>query len=141
MTYQVHSRQSYIVLSSNGPGFQHRVVRDAKTNRCVLDQSKDPKLNGRAYDGLVFNNGYVSFKTSSAPAQRDTILNLPGATNVPKLILDATAISDGNVRGVLPVQLKYNDIDQQLYVVDVTSRGLIPVPLDTFPSAVLSSYQ
>jgi hypothetical protein len=55
--------------------------------------------------------------------------------------LDATAVSDGVVHGVLPVQLKYSDVDQSLYVVDITTRGLIPAPLATFPSAVLTSYQ
>jgi hypothetical protein len=50
-------------------------------------------------------------------------------------------VQGGTIHGVLPVQLKYNDIDQRLYVVDITLRGLIPISLDNFPPAVLTSFQ
>jgi hypothetical protein len=141
LTYEVHARQSYIVVSTNGPGFLHTVVLDPNTQRCVIDKTKDQQRVGRAYDGAQFDNGFVSFKTTRAPAERDIGLSLAGTTNVPKLVMDATQVQGGTIHGVLPVQLKYSDIDQRLYLVDITLRGLIPIPLDNFPSAVLTSIQ
>jgi uncharacterized membrane protein YgcG len=142
LSFEVHVSKSYTVLSQTAASFRHRVVADPTSNRCVVNQELDPRRTSRAYEGVVFDNGFVSFKTSAkAPPEPLTRLRLLSGSTVPKLILDASSLSGATVYGVLPVELKYSDIDQHLYVVDVTARGLIPVPLAPFPSAVLSSYQ
>jgi hypothetical protein len=142
LSFTVHVSKSYTVLSQTAASFRHRVVADPTNNRCVVNQEQDPTRTSRAYEGVVFDNGFVSFKTlAKAPPEPLTRLRLLSASAAPKLILDVTALSGATVFGVLPVELKYNDLDQNLYVVDITARGLIPVPLAPFPSAVFSSYQ
>jgi hypothetical protein len=129
------------VIGAAGVGFMHRVTRDADTNRCIVDQKQDPKRTGRAYTGVMFDNGFVSFKTTRAPSKSLTLLRLSGSSTAPKLIFDASAVSGGVVRGVLPVAVTFSEIDQQLYVVDITARGLIPVPLANMPPGVSVSIQ
>jgi hypothetical protein len=142
LSFEVHVSTSYTVLSQTAASFRHRVVADPTSRRCVINQELDPKRISRAYEGMVFDNGFVAFKTlAKAPPEPLTRLRLVSTSAVPKLVLDASALSGAILYGVLPVELKYNDIDRTLYVVDINARGLIPVPLDPFPSAVLSSYQ
>jgi hypothetical protein len=146
MTYEVHVRKGYAVSSYLGatpiePGFMHRVIRDATSGRCVIDDKQPANHSGRAYDGEVFDNGYVSFQTLRPPTEPTTRLRLRSGSATPKLILDASQVSGGVLYGVTPVALQYSDLDQSLYVVDETVRGLIPVPLSAFPRAILTSYQ
>jgi hypothetical protein len=56
-----------------------------------------------------------------------------------KLTVDLS--SNGFARtDVIPVYMRYNDIDRTLYVVDIHSRGLLPVRLDAVPERTGESY-
>jgi hypothetical protein len=140
LAYQVHTRDSYVVVGAGGTSFRHRVIKN-DAGRCVNDMSKDARLTARAYTATQFDNGFVSFKTKPGNPEANTLLRITSASNTPKLIFDAAEISTGELRGVMPVDLKYNPIDQQLYIVDITARGLIVVPLAPMPRAVALSFQ
>jgi hypothetical protein len=141
LSYQVHSRESYVVVSNGSIGFQHRVTVDSATQRCVIDKTLNPLHDGRARPGAVFDNGVIAFKPRTGNPEAGTLLALYGYSNTTKLILDAASLSTGELRGVLPVDVEYGPVDHQLYVVDITQRGLIQVPLDPMPTAVDASYQ
>jgi hypothetical protein len=42
---------------------------------------------------------------------------------------------------VVATQLRYNPVDNQLYLVDDHARGLVPISLDPFPSATGRSFR
>jgi hypothetical protein len=141
LAYQIHTRESFVVVSNSSIGFQHRVVTDSGSQHCVVDKSQDPKHDGRAHPGAVFDNGVIAFKTKPGNPEAGTVLTLYSYSNTTKLILDVASLSTGELRGVLPVDVEYGPVDHQLYVVDITQRGLIQVPLDPMPTAVDASYQ
>jgi hypothetical protein len=141
LAYQVHTRESYVVLGAGDTSFQHRVIRNADSGRCQVDETQDARHSGRAYTGEQFDNGFISFKTKTGTADPGTLLRLTSASNTPKLLFDVGELSTGEVRGVMPVDLKFSPIAQQLFVVDITARGLVVVPLSPMPRAVDTSFQ
>ena len=131
LTFQVHSRESFIVRDLGVLGFRHRVIAQADTKRCVIDGTQDPKRTGRARKGELFDNGLISFQPREGNFARFTVLTLASGSNTSKLFV-RVADSTGTTgwQGVMPVDIRYSPTDQQLYIVDSTVRGLMRVSLD-----------
>ncbi|MDH3728742.1 MAG: hypothetical protein OER77_14520, partial [Myxococcales bacterium] len=75
--YQIHTRNAYTVVGT-WSGFIHRVIPNAITSECILDESRpittiagvldvDTVLSGRAFPGVLFINPLVSFEIESFP--------------------------------------------------------------------------
>lgn len=142
LMYQVHSRGSFIVQSSGTLGFQHRVIEDPSTHHCQNDPAADARHVGRARPGEAFDNGLIAFKPSRGNFDPLVLLQLSSISNTPKLILNAADVGGTSLlRGVMPVDVRYNPGDQSLYVVDITLRGLLPVSLDPMPTIQSVSIQ
>ncbi|HEX2676764.1 MAG TPA: hypothetical protein VHM19_08995, partial [Polyangiales bacterium] len=148
MTFEVRTRNAYVVLGKDPISFQHRVIANG-SGRCQVDAKQSPLLSGVAYEDVPFRNAFVAFRIASLRNASGAVLRTrPGTTlglalssNTPKLVLDATSTTYDRLHGVLPVDLRYNDVDQTLYMVDMSARGLITIPLDGFPAAIGSSYE
>jgi hypothetical protein len=143
MSFQIRTQDSFQVSGYN-TGFQHRVMA-SRTGRCVVDPTKSPELQGRARAGCVFRNGSVSFSLRSPGAddrepQPGVQLLLGVRSPLPKLFLDAGDLGYDKAR-VIPTQLRYLAIGRQLYLVDISERGLIPIPAgdQPFPARVDST--
>jgi hypothetical protein len=137
LTYQVHSRESFIVRDLGNIGFRHRVIAEADTGRCVLDETQDPKRTSRVRKGELYDNGLIAFQPRDGSFAPLTVLNIASGSNAPKLLLRA-ADSTGTTgwQGVMPVDLRFSPTDQRLYIVDSTVRGLMRISLDPVRSTV-----
>lgn len=148
MTFEVHTRDAYTVLGHSGTGFSHRIVRGTD-GRCVTDTTQSTLVNGRAYEDEPFVSTKISFqiagpRTVSGGQGRTrpgTLIQFALRSATPKMFLDATAGRFGTVPGTQPIDLRYNDVDQRLYMIDMASRGLLPIPLDGFPQQLGSSFE
>ena len=139
VTYRVATRGSFIVLSVGAIGFQHRVIEDPSTHHCQNDPTQDVKSTGRVRPGELFDNGLIAFKPLAGTYETLTTLYLINQNSAPKMVLNAADLGATSVlRGVMPVDMRYNRGDQTLYVVDITVRGLMPVSLD--PMSAVQSY-
>jgi DNA-binding beta-propeller fold protein YncE len=137
LTYQVRSRESFVVRDLADLGFRHRVIAQADTGLCVVDETQDPQRVGRVRKGERFDNGLIAFQPRDGSFAPLTVLNLGSISNAPKLIL-SVADSTGTTgwQGVMPIDMRYSPIDQQLYIVDPTVRGLLQVSLDPLRSVI-----
>lgn len=137
LTYQVHATDSFIVSDLESAGFMHRVIAQGDSGHCVNDPSQDPRRTGRALRDAVFDNGFLAFRPKAGSFATQTVLQLLSSTSVPPLLLTAADPSGtSSWQGVMPVQLRYSPIDQHLYIVDITARGLMRVSLDPLSSSV-----
>lgn len=137
LTYQVHSGEAFIVTSAGRVGFQHRVIRNANDrDRCQNDPTQPATRTSRAYPGMRFDNELIAFQLRAGPYDGKTLLRISSGNSAPKLFLNGAETGSGPVRGVMPVDLRYSPLDNRLYVLDITSRGLMPAPLDPMPYAV-----
>jgi hypothetical protein len=55
-------------------------------------------------------------------------------------VFDATQLRLGSAF-VVPTQLRYEAIGERLYLIDIHSRGLVPIPLDPFPDRSGDSFE
>jgi len=134
VSYEVRTRESFAVVVARS-GFQHRVVADATTGRCVV--SSDPQRaarQGRARLGVPFVSTRMAFTLSYPPD--GTPSPIPeGAVrfevgNVPvQLGVDLGAVSGGTRAFSVPTALAWSAVDGFLYAVDETRRGLVQVAL------------
>lgn len=131
LTFQVHSRESFVVRDLGTLTFRHRVIADADTGRCVIDETQDPKRTSRAPKGVVFDNGLISFQPRAGNFAPLTVLTLVSGSRTPKLLVRAADTSStSNFQGVMPVDIRYSPTDQRLYAVDSTVRGLMRISLN-----------
>jgi hypothetical protein len=138
--FQVHAGGAFIVRSSGSVGFQHRVIRNPKDHdRCQNDPKQPSTRTSRAYPGLLFDNGLISFKLHTGSYDPAALLRITSANDALKLWLNGADTGAGAVRGVMPIALRYSPLDNHLYVLDITSRGLMPVPLDPMPIAIITT--
>jgi hypothetical protein len=131
---------AYTVVGKRS-GFLHPVTRNA-AGRCVVDAEADPLRIGRAYANQLFQNGRIAFtpraqfegepRPGVGAGVRFTIVS-PAS----KVVFDALLPR----AYVLPAQLRYSDLDRTLYLVDLHSRGLMPIPLDPIPDRPVASFQ
>lgn len=143
MTFDVRARDSFIVVGSEH-GFQHRIVADGG-GRCVVDHRADPLQRGRVRLGCTFRNQNIEW-SAHKPAKDERIQEPPAGlqlaiqvvTPAAKLRVNAGSVGFGGAT-VVPVQLHYNWVDERLYLVDISDRGLVPIILDPLPAAVDST--
>jgi hypothetical protein len=140
-SFDVRTRGTFAVVGLDS-AFLHRVKANAD-GRCVVDPQADPLLRGRARLGCTFRNRTLAFHLREPGL--DERQPLPGVTleiqnqnPAAKLVLNAALAGFSNAT-IVPVQLRYNDIDRRLYLVDISDRGLVPISLDPFPATVDSA--
>jgi hypothetical protein len=141
LSFQVRTHGAFTVVGSQS-GFQHR-VHENSAGRCVIDPQVDPLRQGRAWMGCTFQNHDVAFRLLAPRAGEELpepdlrLQTSISASAGGKLILNPAVQGLGQV---VPVQLNYNPIQQLLYLVDISARGLVPIPVAPFPPTVLQSY-
>jgi hypothetical protein len=141
LIYEVRAGSGYLVLSRNDSRFSHDVRE--KDGRCVRDASLGPTFSARAYEGEPFDNRNVKFQLLAGAAPKmDTTLVLGLVTATPKTVMNSSVSVNQQVLASLPVDLSWSDIDDTLYMVDIASRGLLPIVMDPWPlSGVSRSFQ
>ena len=139
LSFQVHARESFVV--QNGRiGFAHRILKNAGSGHCELDKSLPETRTGRAYPGKRFDNGLIAFQPSAGDYDPLAVLDLASTSNTPKMFFYASDVVSTRLSGVMPIDIKYSAADNRMYVLDVTTRGLMPVPLDPMPQTLDLSY-
>jgi hypothetical protein len=137
LTYQVHSRGSFVVRDLGSLGFRHRVIAEPGSGHCANDPAQDPKVTGRARPGELYDNGLIAFQPRAGNFSPLTVLTLASGSNAQKLFVRAAdATGSTGWQGVMPVDLRYSSTDQRLYVVDSTVRGLMRVSLNPVSAGV-----
>jgi hypothetical protein len=132
LSIEVRTLNQYTVTGTQS-GFQHR-VRENAAGRCVIDTDADPLLQGRAQFGCTYRTRGVEFRMhrpqpgEPTPAPGTALLAGVGSPAT-KLRVDVASSTFGTTT-VVAVQLRYNEIDNQLYLVDVHRRGLVPIQLN-----------
>jgi hypothetical protein len=128
VTYEIHTRDSYAVEGTT-TGFPHRVIEDVD-GACVVDVALDPRRQGRAFNGRLYDNGNVSFTLQSAdgvpyPARGDDLIfSFVVGDSPTRLVVTA---------GTLLNDLRFSQADQSLYSVDIGGlRGLTRFTMDPF---------
>lgn len=144
LTYEVRAN-SWVVVGRNSIGFVHRVKAEDGSGHCVQDAAQDVRRTGRAYENQPFDNGSVTFQLRPAaglPPKIDTTLLLRLIETTPKTVLNASVSVNTQIVASIPVDLKWSQDDQTLYMVDVASRGLLPITVDPWAiSGVSRSFQ
>jgi|GEM_PF-7011064 len=137
LTFQVHTRESFVVRDLGSLGFRHRVIAQADSGLCVVDETQDPKRSSRAPKGQLYDNGLIAFQPRAGSFAPLTVLTLAAASNSPKLLVRA-ADSSGTSgwQGVMPIDIRYSPTDQRLYAVDSTVRGLMRISLNPVAGGV-----
>jgi hypothetical protein len=60
----------------------------------------------------------------------------------PKTVANASISVNQQVLAAIPVDLRWSDDDDTLYMVDIASRGLVQIPVDPWPiNGISRSYQ
>jgi DNA-binding beta-propeller fold protein YncE len=140
LAYQVRVRNSFVVYDTERARFQHHVVADSESGRCRNDPAQSNQPTGRARKGRKFDNGLIAFQLKEGNYARLAALRLFGSSNAPKLRVSAGDFSGStNWQGVMPVDLRYSPIDQRLYIVDITARGLMRLALNPMSSSLSST--
>jgi hypothetical protein len=141
LTYQVRVGSGYVVLGANRAGFLHRVRAEEGTGHCVQDSLQDPRRTGRALEGAPFDNGYVTFQIrGGGPPKLDTTLALSLTATTPKTVVNASISVNQQVVASIPVDLRWSESDDTLYMVDIASRGLVQIPVDPWPIGGVSRF-
>jgi hypothetical protein len=137
LTFQVHTRESFVVRDLGSLGFRHRVIAQADSGRCVIDETQDPKRSSRAPKGQLYDNGLIAFQPRAGSFAPLTVLTLAAVSNSPKLLVRA-ADSSGTSgwQGVMPIDIRYSPTDRRLYAVDSTVRGLMRISLNPVAGGV-----
>lgn len=137
LTFEVHTRESFVVRDLGTLGFRHRVITQADSGRCVIDETQDPKLSSRAPRGQLYDNGLIAFQPRAGNFAPLTVLTLAAASNAPKLLVRAADVTgNSGWQGVMPIDIRYSPIDQRLYAVDSTVRGLMRISLNPVSGGV-----
>jgi len=143
LSYELRAGRGYVVVGRNLAGFVHRVQVEAGTGRCRQDPEQDARRTGRALENEPFDNGLVSFQIRGGGQPKlDTVLALGLLTNTSKAVTNASLSVNEQVIASLPLDLRWSDTDDMLYMVDVASRGLLQIPVDLFdPGGITRSFQ
>jgi hypothetical protein len=142
VAFEVRALDQFVVTGSQS-GFLHR-VRTTTAGRCVVDPDADPLRQGRARPGCTYRNPAVQFQLhrrrgGELPTKPGTTFVANIGTPVGKLQVNVARGGFGSVN-VIATQLRYNEVDRLLYLVDVHSRGLVPIQLDPVLPFVSTSY-
>jgi len=137
LTFQVHTRESFVVRDLGTLGFRHRVITQADSGACVIDETQDATRTSRAPKGVPFNNGLIAFQPRAGNFAPLTVLTLAAASNSPKLLVRAAdSTGTSGWQGVMPIDIRYSPTDQRLYAVDSTVRGLMRISLNPVSAGV-----
>ena len=130
LTYQVRAQGTYVVAGSQS-GMLHRVVA-AADGACTIDSSQDERRRGRVAPGEVFDNGLVRFTIEDRRPATDTRTELRFSIGqIPEqMSMDV---------GILPSALLFSPTDDELFAVDMASRGLVRIALQ--PWAFVRSFE
>lgn len=140
LAFDVRTLDQFVVRGSRS-GYLHRVQPNA-AGRCVVDPAGDPLHQGRARVGCTYRNPVVQFQLRSPeqgelqPLVEFQVQPRSPATKL-QLVASATGFLGVTVVGV---QLRWNDTDGRLYLVDVHGHGLMPLPLDPLPRFAQPSF-
>lgn len=138
VAYDIRVREGYLVSGSR-TGFVHRVGADGD-GRCILDPGADPRAGGRAWAGRRFENHGVSFQLATRPPEgSNVLLSFRVDDLATKAVFDGTNARLQRIEGVLPTTLRYNALDERLYLVDIHRRGLLPISLGPLPLSLDST--
>ena len=140
MTFDVRARDAFIVVGSEH-GFEHRIITGGG-GRCVVDHRADPLQRARVRLGCTFRNQNIEWAARKPPPE-ERIQEPPAGLQLAIQVLTPAAklrVNTGSVgltgETVVPVQLHYNWVDELLYLVDISDRGLVPIILDPVPASV-----
>jgi hypothetical protein len=138
VSFEVRSYHAFTV-TTNSSGFAHRVRANA-AGRCQIDPDGDPLMRGRARAGCTFTNHTFQLRFAADRPERDTRFEIGVGSRARKLTFDATQ-AGYSAATVVTTDLAFNPIDEKLYLVDISDRGLLPIGVDPLPAALSSSYQ
>lgn len=127
---EVRVNGAFLVQSSRA-GFRNPVVHGAG-GECTVDPARvDALERGRAFPGVLFRTPEVAFEIASAPSPEVTQPSLGmTVTDVPvPLSFDVSGNTQTTDVPSLLSTLRYNPIDERLYVIDQSNRGLIRLRL------------
>jgi hypothetical protein len=125
LTFQIQVRDAFRVFSSR-EGMLRR-TRVGAEGRCEVDPSLDPRRRSRAFLGEPFANLQVAFTLDGDPGLVETTRPTLTFTlaELPVFFLQDLSDFSGNTNlPSLPAALRFNPVDERLYVVEQASRGL-----------------
>ena len=134
--FDVRVRDSFAIAGSRS-GQLHRVVADGSA-QCVVDETQDVRRLARVAVGEPYTNGALAFQVTRTPSAvlttstsstefRVVLGNVPAMLNV-----DVGFLSQPSPRQLaLPTDIRWNDVNQRLYIIDIERRGLLE--LQTLP--------
>lgn len=134
MKFEMRVHNAYAVYG-NAPSFLHDVTATAE-KRCW--PGDEPLQNSRAYERVEFRNREVAFKLAAQGTPSPGFRLEIGIPPVSKVMVDIGSFGYPYPDfGNLPVTLMFNDLYDQLLVVDMGLRGLVPIELEnTFPDTL-----
>ena len=136
--YQIHTQGAYAVTGTTS-GFIHRVIPDATTGECILDDDRpvelddvDTFLTARAFEDTQFINPLVSFQIGPFPSDTSVtdstvvLLNFNILNQFGVELLDTSAS-----RRSLPASMLFSEEQDQLFFVDFETgvRRIVFSPL------------
>jgi hypothetical protein len=134
VTFDVRVRGAFAVIGSR-TGFLHRVIADPE-GHCVVDSTQPAEREGRAWLGSTFSSRQLAFRLDPGPGSNatdffevDIRFEVGG---VPTQLAIPFGASGSGAPGSLPRELVWNAIDQQLYGIDETRRGLVVMGIAPF---------
>jgi len=144
LAFQVNTFGAFIVRSSESSEFVHDVQRNAEDQHCERGggAAQQSVRLSRLRPDEVFDNGVIRFQIeqpSEGAYEPLTQLTLSSSSyrQAPKLWFDGNNTSGtATALGVLPVDMVFNPQRRTLYVVDITTRGLVPITFDPMPAAL-----
>lgn len=128
--FDVRVRDAFAIAGSRS-GQLHRVVADTNA-QCVVDETQDVRRLSRVKVGQPFTNGALAFQVTRTPSAvlttatsstefRVVLGNVPAMLNV-----DLGFLSNNSPRQLaLPTDIRWNDVNQRLYIIDIERRGLL----------------
>ena len=136
--YQIHTRSAYTVTGTTS-GFIHRVIPDATTGECILDDDRpveladvDTFLTGRAFEDTQFINPLVSFQIGPFPPDTSVTDSTVALLNFNILNQFGVEVLDtSTARRSLPASMLFSEQQDQLFFVDFATgvRRIVFSPL------------
>lgn len=131
VTFEVHVRDGFNVIGSR-TGQTSRVVRGAD-GLCSVDTTQDARRSSRAWVGIPYTGVDLAFQIDAEPTHENTSLvitigDVPSSLlfDIGSLASSSSTVATSTSRSLaLPSDLRWNQVYQRFYMVDVERRGLI----------------
>ncbi|MCB9667744.1 MAG: hypothetical protein H6715_06480, partial [Myxococcales bacterium] len=141
--FAVTARDAYLVKGDRS-GVRHRVIEE--NGRCLVDRALDVRHQMRAFSGVVYTNGALSFKLAqpkaAVPEGEEVNVYFPLRELLRPITIDAGASNIRNTAagdGTLPSFIRFSTSNQRLYTVDSALSGV--VQFDVTPLAAESFFE